>query len=550
MGRRGSLESKLFPFGLGTLKYPPNSELMGTKGANLAIMADLGLPVPPGFVLGTALGEQFAVGKKTISTSIRSAVSQAVASIESNMSRKFGGDPFPLLLSVRSGAAISMPGMMDTVLNLGMNDATVSALSKETGDPRFAWDSYRRFIQSFAMVVLGLDSAEFEDVLEDFRQRNQVETDAELSAEALQEITNVFLELVRSVSSEEFPQDPYVQLDLAMLAVFRSWNTPRAQRFRDLQDLSHEGGTAAVIQAMVFGNRDDRSCTGVYFTRNPSTGEAKPYGEYMPNAQGEDVVSGIRTPMELTEAARSASMSDNPSMEKTMPKPFRQLLELGRLLEKHFLDMQEIEFTVESGQLYVLQTRSGKRTPRAGLKVAIDMASEGLITKQQAVNACDTDALEAMLVPQADVSDGTPVIAKGLPASPGAATGEIVFSSEDAVAARENDRDCILIRSETDPADVHGMHAANGILTSRGGMTSHAAVVARGMAKPCITAALKLKIDTSKKTCSTGGITLQEGDAITIDGSTGNVYCGTQPIKLPEPDGDLAILLEWRAELG
>ncbi|MEP1206660.1 MAG: pyruvate, phosphate dikinase [Rhizobiaceae bacterium] len=540
--------SMLFPFGFGASVFVPKIEVMGIKGANLIDMANIGLPVPPGFVLNTELGRRIASGEDALEAAVRQQIRATIAELEHHLGRQFGTGSSPLLLSVRSGAAISMPGMMDTVLNLGLNTATVNALCEETGDPRFAWDSYRRFIQSFAMVVLDLDGEDFEDVLDELRLENNVETDAELTAASLQQAAEIFMQLVEQATGEAFPQDVHRQLYLALLAVFNSWNTSRARRYRDMHRLSHEGGTAAVIQTMVFGNRDQNSCTGVYFTRNPSSGEALPYGEYMPNAQGEEVVSGIRTPMELTEAARAAGLSDNPSMEKLMPEAYAALIGYGGQLEKHYRDMQEIEFTVESSKLYLLQTRNGKRTPRAGLKIAVDMVKEALITKYDALEACDMGALEAMLVSRVSPPAGTAFVAKGLPASPGGATGEIVFTSQDAVNLREQGRDAILVRSETDPRDVHGMHAAVGILTSRGGMTSHAAVVARGMAKPCITAAMMLKIDLASQTCSASGLELKAGDIITIDGGAGTVYVGEQPIETPEPDGDLAILLDWKRQ--
>ncbi|MGI9364243.1 MAG: pyruvate, phosphate dikinase [Rhizobiaceae bacterium] len=539
----------LFPFAFGEQVADSDPQLMGIKGANLVEMARLGLPVPPGFVLNTALGQRVASGQDALARAVRELVRQTIGRLERHINRQFGKGPSPLLLSVRSGAAISMPGMMDTVLNLGLNSQTVEALAAQTGDVRFAWDSYRRFVQSYAMVVLDLDGAEFEEVLEEFRLRENVETDAELAAPVLQEICTLFLELVEQVTGEPFPQDVFDQLDLALLAVFNSWNTSRARRYRDMYNIEHDGGTAAVIQTMVFGNRNAQSCTGVYFTRNPSTGEAKPYGEYMPNAQGEEIVSGIRTPMELTAAAQQAAMSENPSFEETMPKIYEDLLAAGQVLERHFCDMQEIEFTVESETLYLLQTRSGKRTPKAGLKIAVDMVSEGLVTKEQAVRSCDMTALESMLVAKAEPTPGTPYIAKGLPASPGVATGGIVFTADDAVAKHKAGDACILLRSETDPRDVHGMHAANGILTARGGMTSHAAVVARGMGKPCITAAMTLKIDLANRVCLAAGLELGAGDIITIDGSAGTVYLGEQPVTIPKPDGDLALLLKWQSEL-
>ena len=539
----------LFAFSAGSKVEQPDPELMGIKGANLAEMASLGLPVPPGFVVNAKLGQQIASGDDALSVSQRKAIKNSITAIENSMGRQFGGTESPLLVSVRSGAAISMPGMMDTVLNLGLNKSTVEALAADTGDARFAWDSYRRFIQSFSHVVLDLDSEDFEDVLDEIRTRNDVDTDAELPAHALQEITDIFLGIVQKTVGEPFPQDVFEQLDLALLAVFNSWNTPRARRYRDMQGVSHEGGTAAIIQAMVFGNRDHTSCTGVYFTRNPSTGANLAYGEYMPNAQGEDVVSGIRTPMELTEAARAMSMSDNASMEKTLPAAFDELMTIGPKLERHFRDMQEVEFTVESNRLFLLQTRSGKRTARAGLRIAVDMVNEKIISKQEAVQSCDLNALGSLLVSKVEPAKNTSFVTKGLPASPGAATGQIVFTSDEAVALFKQGIDCILVRPETDPKDVHGMHASAGILTTRGGMTSHAAVVARGMGKPCITAAMTLKIDLANQICSCAGQIMRSGDIITIDGSSGLVYQGKQPIVTPEPDGELATLLAWNEEL-
>ncbi len=542
-------EDCFFLFGMGELGAQPDPSIMGTKGANLAKMAALGLPVPPGFVLSAKLGQKIAAGDDALSSELRQQVQATIGEIENKLGRDLGNAIAPLTLSVRSGAEVSMPGMMDTVLNLGLNSITVDGVAKESGDERFAWDSYRRFVQSFSQVVLDLDSYDFEDVLDEERIRNNVETDADLSAEALKRVTETFLEIVEQNFGEPFPQDVFRQLDLALLAVFNSWNTSRAVRYRDMHKISHEGGTAAIIQAMVFGNRDENSCTGVYFTRNPSTGEAIPYGEYMPNAQGEDVVSGIRTPMELTEAARTAAMSDNPSMEKAMPQAFDELIMHGEALENHFSDMQEIEFTVESGNLFLLQTRSGKRTPKAGLKIAVELVNEGKITKQQAVASCNISDLEGMLVSKVQPKQGAVIITKGLPASPGAACGKIVFSSHEAEQSHDNSESCILVRPETDPKDVHGMHAATGILTTRGGMTSHAAVVARGMGKPCITAAMSLKIDPGNHTCTSAGQVYQVSDTITIDGSTGLVYAGEQPIVTPEPDGELAILLHWVEEL-
>ena len=542
-------ELPLFAFGIDAGAHAPDVATMGAKGAGLVAMHALGLPVPPGFILGTSLGAALADETSQIGNDVLGAVQDTVKKLEQATGRSFGGTEQPLLLSVRSGAAASMPGMMDTVLDLGLNAQTVAALAAETGDERFAWDSYRRFIQSFSQVVLELDDDPYEMALEDIRERCGVEADSDLPAEALKELAGEFLEIVEGSALEPFPQDVTVQLSLALIAVFKSWNTRRAKSFRDMHGISHAGGTAATVQAMVFGNRNDRSCSGVYFTRNPSTGANKPYGEYMANAQGEDVVSGVRTPMELTEESREAAMSDNPSMETLLPEAYGQLLEAGCRLETHFGDMQEVEFTVESGKLYMLQTRTAKRNPKASLRVAVEMAKDGVITREQAVERCSEEMLAPMMVAKADAS-GAELFAKGLPASPGAASGEIVFTSDDAIAASEAGRSAILVRPETDPRDVHGMNAAAGILTSRGGMTSHAAVVARGMGKPCITAAMSLKIDIEAQSCSSTGQVLEAGEVITIDGGTGMVYPGELPVVKPEPDGDLATLLEWKAEAG
>jgi len=520
---------------------------VGNKGASLLAMSALDIPVPPGFVIPTSLGQKLADPDSHLDADTKSAIAEAITKLNQSMDFEFGNVDKPLLISVRSGAAVSMPGMMDTVLNLGLNDKAMPAFVNRTGDERFAWDTYRRFIQSFATVVLGLDSEEFELVLEELRAKQDCSSDSELSALAMKEATAVFFDIVEELSGAPFPQDTEIQLEKAILAVFRSWNTRRAVRYRDMYNYSHEGGTAAIIQAMVFGNRDQNSCTGVYFTRNPSTGENRPYGEFMINAQGEEVVSGIRTPQELTEEARIHSLSEKPSMESTMPKVFGELLAVGARLELKFADVQEIEFTVESGRLWLLQTRTGKRTPKAGLQIAVDMANEGVISKSDAVARCENANLDAMLVAKMTPAADAQLFAKGLPASPGAVSGEAVFTSQEAVEAEKAGRDCILVRRETDPKDVHGMHAAIGIMTSRGGMTSHAAVVARGMNKPCITAAMTMKIDVENGLCQSLGQTISRGDVVSIDGSTGQIFLGHQNVEIPEPDGVLATLLQWRA---
>lgn len=536
----------IFPFGAGAPATKSDPELQGIKGANLITMSALDIPVPPGFVVGTEIGKSLSSSDAMMKTDIGSAVREHVDALCASLGRSFTDPKNPLLVSVRSGAAVSMPGMMDTVLNLGLTLEAVPHLAEATGDERFGWDTYRRFIQSYAQVVLGLENEDFELVLEEMRSRENVGSDSELSVNAIKETAHVYGEIVEELTGKTFLQDPYEQLFGALMAVFQSWDTPRAKRYRDIHSYAHDGGTAATVQAMVFGNRDQKSCTGVYFTRNPSTGENVPYGEFMLNAQGEEVVSGIRTPQELTEEARRRAFSEKPSMEEVLPNAFQKLISLGKKLEGHFKDVQEIEFTVESEKLYLLQTRSAKRTPKAAVKTAVSLVREGILTPKEAIFRCDSAILAPILVsklvPEADSKRFT----KGLPASPGAVSGEIVFTSEEAVAAKEQGRSVILVRTETDPKDVHGMNAAVGILTSRGGMTSHAAVVARGMNKPCITAAMGLKIDVDGRSCACLGAMLSAGDTVSLDGSTGEVYIGTLPIKTTEPDGDLAELLSWK----
>ncbi len=531
-----------------TVDEQADTALLGVKGANLASMASMGLPVPPAFIISTQVGMKIAHGADEIGEHIKTEVRQSIADLEQRMNREFGGAEHPLLLSVRSGAAVSMPGMMDTILNLGMNDKTVLALERETGDSHFAWDSYRRFIQSMAHVVFDLDPDDFEDELNDLREKYGLENDHELSADDLKTITSNFLKIFEREAERPFPQDVWEQLDLALMAVFGSWNSDRARHFRKMHGMSDASGTAAIVQSMVFGNRDANSCTGVYFTRNPSTGLNEPYGEYMPQAQGEDVVSGIRTPMELTDKGRAQAFSDNPSMESALPAAFEELLKAGALLEAEFKEMQEIEFTVEAGKLYLLQTRTGKRNPKAGLRIAVEMAEAELISKEEAVGRIDANSMNAMLISKAAPKAGTRPFTKGLPASPGAIVGELVFSSDDAVSAQATGRSVILVRPETDPRDIKGMDAAVGILTSKGGMTSHAAVVARGMGKPCITAAMTIKIDQDRKTCTCAGVVVKEGDVVTLDGSSGQVFVGEHPIHKPEPDGNILKMMDWMKE--
>ncbi|MEN0040320.1 MAG: pyruvate, phosphate dikinase [Pseudomonadota bacterium] len=543
------MSNLITPYGPGCDMPEADTDVHGVKGANLITMAKLGLPVPPGFVIGTQLGKEVASGRSEIPELALHEIENAIKALEKQLGQPFGGGDKPLLLSVRSGAAVSMPGMMDTVLNLGFNDAVAMQVAKITGDERFAWDTYRRFIASFAQVVLECDPYDFEDMLDELRAAADVETDAELPTERFREAVERSFAIVEETSGEPFPQDVHDQLKFALRAVFRSWNTDRARRYRKLQNLSEEGGTAAIVQAMVFGNRDAESCTGVYFTRNPSTGDSVPYGEWLPNAQGEDVVSGMRTPCELTEIGRELSMSSKPSFEGECPELYAELLRIGEQLERHFLDMQEIEFTVESGTLYMLQTRSGKRTPRAALAIAVGLAEDGIISRDEALSRCSEDELNALQVAKVDIAKAPKPLAKGLPASPGAVSGAIALSSDEAVAMAEQGEAAILVRSETDPRDVHGMHASVGILTNRGGMTSHAAVVARSMAKPCITASIDVVINLEARRCEIGNATFSAGDMITIDGASGQVFSGEQPLVRPKADGALAKLLEWQKDV-
>ena len=469
-------------------------ELLGGKGANLAEMASLGLPVPPGFTLTTEVCTHFYANNRTYPDDLTQQVMAALAEMEQRTGRTFGDTNMPLLVSVRSGARTSMPGMMDTVLNLGLNDQTVEALAA-SADKRFAYDSYRRFVQMYSDVVLGVDIHRFEERIEDFKDERGYSLDTELNGDDWAELVYDYKVIVERDRGAPFPQDPNDQLWGAIGAVFDSWMTPRAITYRRLHGIPESWGTAVNVQAMVFGNMGETSATGVAFTRNPSTGENALYGEYLVNAQGEDVVAGIRTPRDLTEAARAASGSDQPSLESTMPEAFWGFQSICETLEQHYRDMQDVEFTIERGKLWILQTRSGKRTGRAGLKIAIDMAEEGLIGTDEAVLRVDPMSLDQLLHPTIDPEAKRDLIANGLPASPGAASGEIVFSPEEAEAAKGQAKKVILVRIETSPEDIHGMHAAEAILTTRGGMTSHAAVVARGMGKPCVSGAGSLRID-------------------------------------------------------
>ena len=475
--------------------------LLGGKGAGLAEMAHLGVPVPPGFTITTEVCTYFYQNGKTYPKELKAKVDAALAEVGRITGKKFGDGENPLLVSVRSGARASMPGMMDTVLNLGLNDATVAALAKNSGDRRFAYDSYRRFVSMYADVVLGIGHHHFEEVLDEHKERNGYTLDTDLEAADWEELVGVFKQRIEEETGKAFPQDPQAQLWGAIGAVFGSWMNPRAITYRRLHGIPESWGTAVNVQAMVFGNMGETSATGVAFTRNPSTGEKKLYGEFLINAQGEDVVAGIRTPQEITEAARQEAGSDKPSMEAALPQAFAELKRIYAALERHYRDMQDLEFTVEQGKLWMLQTRSGKRTAGAALRIAVELAQEKLISKEEAVTRVDPAALDQLLHPTIDPAAERNVIATGLPASPGAASGEIVFSSEDAEALSNQGRKVILVRVETSPEDIHGMHAAEGILTTRGGMTSHAAVVARGMGKPCVAGAGMLRVDYRTRPC-------------------------------------------------
>lgn len=519
--------------------------LLGGKGANLAEMCNLGLPVPPGFTIPTEVCTYYYDQGRAYPPELKAQLEEALATVGSLTGRVFGDTHNPLLVSVRSGARASMPGMMDTVLNLGLNDVTVEALASNSGDRRFAYDSYRRFIGMFSDVVLGVELYHFEEELDGFKDRKGYELDTELSADDWQGLILRYKEIVQRELGKPFPQDPGEQLWGAIGAVFSSWMTPRAIKYRELNSIPESWGTAVNIQAMVFGNMGETSATGVAFTRNPSTGEKLLYGEFLINAQGEDVVAGIRTPQDITEKARIASGSDKLSMENALPEAYGELERIYNLLEQHYRDMQDLEFTVENGKLWMLQTRSGKRTAKAALRIAVDLVEEGLISKEEAIARIDPAALDQLLHPTIDPKAERNVIASGLPASPGAACGEIVFNSEDAEIAKKAGKPVILVRIETSPDDIHGMHAAEGILTTRGGMTSHAAVVARGMGKPCVSGAGSIRVDYKAGTLSVGDVTLSKGEVITIDGTTGHVLRGRVKMLEPELSGEFAALMEW-----
>jgi pyruvate, orthophosphate dikinase len=522
-----------------------NKDVLGGKGANLDGMASIGLPVPPGFTVATAMCALYDIATASFPTELTPQVEAGIAHIESVTEKRFGDPVNPLLVSVRSGARVSMPGMMDTVLNLGLNDETVEGLATSSGDARFAWDSYRRFIQMYADVVLQLDHGAFEEALEIAKEDQGYYLDTELTADDLRALVAEYKKLVETLWGKPFPQDVLAQLWNAMGAVFESWESDRAKVYRRLNNIPGDWGTAVNVQAMVFGNMGETSATGVAFTRDPATGENAYYGEYLINAQGEDVVAGIRTPQYLTQAARTRAGAKPLSMEEAMPTVYGELARVFAILETHYRDMQDIEFTVEREKLWMLQTRSGKRTAKAALKIAVDMVAEGLITEEEAVLRVDPMALDQLLHPTLDPNAPRDVLTKGLPASPGAASGKIVFDADTAESHAEMGESVILVRIETSPEDIHGMHAAKGILTARGGMTSHAAVVARGMGRPCVSGAGSLQIDAAAKTLRIGDRALREGDILTLDGSTGEVMAGEVPTLQPELVGDFGTLMVW-----
>ena len=519
--------------------------LLGGKGANLAEMSNLGLPVPPGFTVTTEVCTYFYDHGRTYPPELKAQVQEALEKVGAITGKSFGDPQNPLLVSVRSGARASMPGMMDTVLNLGLNDVTVEAVAEASGDRRFAFDSYRRFITMYSNVVLDLDHHDFEVALDLYKERRGYSLDTDLEAADWEKIVAEYKKIVEQELGRPFPQDPQEQLWTAIGAVFGSWMNARAITYRQLHDIPASWGTAVNVQSMVFGNRGDTSATGVAFTRNPSTGERALYGEFLINAQGEDVVAGIRTPQDITEAAARASQSDKPSMEKAMPESYAELVRIYGILETHYRDMQDMEFTVEEGKLWMLQTRGGKRTAKAALRIAVEMAAEGLISEEEAVCRIEPAALDQLLHPTLDPKAERKILASGLPASPGAAAGEVVFSSEEAENCLKAGRPCILVRVETSPEDIKGMLAAEGILTSRGGMTSHAAVVARGWGKPCVSGAGQIRIDYAKRSFTVAGQTVKAGDPITIDGSTGQVLLGLVKMVPPELSGEFATLIAW-----
>ena len=522
--------------------------LLGGKGANLAEMSSLGLPVPPGFTVTTEACLDFEKNGQSMNDEIKEQVKTALNEIEKLTNKKFGDSKNPLLFSVRSGARASMPGMMDTVLNLGMNDDTVQGMGELTGNPRFAWDSYRRFIQMYANVVMGFNTSILESTLEDLKEARNVEEDTELSAEDWKELVQVYKRIILEDSGMSFPTDPMEQLWNAISAVFKSWNNSRAIKYREINEIPDDWGTAVNVQSMVYGNMGDDCATGVCFTRDPSTGEKRFFGEFLINAQGEDVVAGIRTPAPINEFSKNDSNKNLPSLEEALPQSYKELVEIYQKLESHYKDMQDIEFTVEKNILYILQTRNGKRTAAAGIKIAADLVEEGILTKEEAILHMNPEDLNQLLHPRLDPKAAKTIIAKGLPASPGAASGEICFNSDCAHMKAENGKKVILVRQETSPEDISGMVASQGILTARGGMTSHAAVVARGMGKPCVAGCSSLVIDYLNNTLKVDGRTYKDGDFLTIDGGTGEVMDGTVPTIPANISDEFAKFMSWADE--
>ncbi|MBD1170630.1 pyruvate, phosphate dikinase [Pelagibacterales bacterium SAG-MED02] len=525
------------------IKIPKN--FLGGKGANLSEMGRMGLPVPPGFTISTKVCDLFYKDKKKLNKNIITSIKKELKVVEKEVSKKFGDLKNPLLLSVRSGARVSMPGMMDTILNLGLNDKTVKALASKTSNGRFAKDSYRRFIQMYGNVVMGVEGYHFEELIENYKLTKGVLLDTDLDENDWDGLIEDFKRKVKEKANRDFPQDVNEQLLGAISSVFLSWDSKRAKIYRKLNHIPAEWGTAVNVQSMVFGNMGDDCATGVVFTRNPSDGENEIYGEYLINAQGEDVVAGTRTPQYITKKARQNAKVKASSMEESMPKVYKQLYKILKKLEKHYKDMQDVEFTVENKKLWMLQTRSGKRTAKSAVKIAVDMVKEKLISKKEAVLRIDPHSLDTLLHPTLDEKSTINVIANGLPASPGAASGKVVFTSEEAERLTSMMQDTILVRVETSPEDIQGMHAAKGILTARGGMTSHAAVVARGMGRPCVSGSSEIDINYENKSFKTSSIEIKEGDIITIDGSTGRIIEGSVATVKPEISGDFSKLMSW-----
>lgn len=523
-------------------------DLLGGKGANLAEMCSLKLDVPPGFTVTTQACLDYEQNAKIINEEIRSQVLKSISESERLTGKKFGDNANPLLFSVRSGARASMPGMMDTVLNLGLNDQSVLGLAKLTNNERFAWDSYRRFIQMYANVVMDFNVSLLEATLEDLKEARGVHEDTKLTANDLKELVTVYKRIILEESGESFPTEPMEQLWRAIGAVFNSWGNPRAVKYREIYDIPHTWGTAVNVQSMVFGNMGDDCATGVCFTRDPSTGERKFFGEYLINAQGEDVVAGIRTPQPINDFSKNDSNKNFKTLQEAMPEAFKELTEVYKKLEAHYKDMQDIEFTIENKKLYILQTRNGKRTAAAGIKIAVDLVSEGILSKAEALLRVNPEDLNQLLHPRLDPKANKKIIAKGLPASPGAGAGIIAFTSERAHTLAEEGRKVILVRQETSPEDIAGMVASQGILTARGGMTSHAAVVARGMGKPCVAGCSSLMIDHKAGTLTVAGVRYQEGDSLTIDGATGEVIEGIVPTIDAAITDDFATFMKWSDE--